>query len=67
MDDNRGATSSSFRGRGNFHEISFDDFIVLIQPWQTFSQTVTYTKNVFLPADTRSIVYKRTHILHNAD
>jgi len=29
----RGATSSSFRGGGNFHEISFDDVIVLIQPW----------------------------------
>jgi len=28
----RGATSSSFPV-GNFHEISFDDVIVLIQPW----------------------------------
>jgi len=28
---NRGATSCSFRG-GNFHEFSFDDVIVLIQP-----------------------------------
>jgi len=26
----RGATSSSFRDGGNFHEISFDDFIVII-------------------------------------
>jgi len=27
----------------------------------TFSQTVTYNNNVFLPADTKSIVYKHTH------
>jgi len=32
----RGATSSSFRGGGNFHEISFDDVIVFIQPWCNF-------------------------------
>jgi len=32
----RGATSSSFRGGGNFHEISFDDVIVLIQLWCKF-------------------------------
>jgi len=31
----RGAISSSFRG-GNFHELSFDDVIVLIQPWYNF-------------------------------
>jgi len=24
-------------GVGNFHEISFDDVIVLIQPWDNFS------------------------------
>jgi len=24
------------RGGGNFHEISFDDVIVLIQPWYNF-------------------------------
>ena len=29
----RGATSSSFRGGDNFHELSFDDVIVLFQPW----------------------------------
>jgi len=36
---------------------------VLIQPWYNFSQTVTYNNNnnVFLPADTKSIVYKHTH------
>jgi len=27
----------------------------------TFSQTVTYNNNVFLPADAKSIVYKHTH------
>ena len=32
----RGATSSSFRGGGNFHEISFDAIIVLVQPWYNF-------------------------------
>jgi len=31
-----GATSSSYRGVGNFHEISFDDVIVIIQPWYNF-------------------------------
>jgi len=31
----RGATSSSFRG-GKFHEISFDDVIVLTQPCYNF-------------------------------
>jgi len=31
----RGATSSSFRG-GNFHELSFDDVIMLIQVWYNF-------------------------------
>jgi len=28
-----GATNSSFRGRVNYHELSFDGVIVLIQPW----------------------------------
>jgi len=32
----RGATSSSFRGGGNFHELSFDDVIVLIQTRYNF-------------------------------
>jgi len=27
----------------------------------TFSQTVTYNNNVFLPAESKSIVYKNTH------
>ena len=28
-------------GGGNFHEFSFDEVIVLIQPWCNFSQMVT--------------------------
>jgi len=35
--ESRGATSSSFPGGGNFHEISFDDAIKLIQPWYNFA------------------------------
>jgi len=31
----RGATSSSFQG-GQFHEISFNEVIVIIQPWYNF-------------------------------
>jgi len=35
-------------GRGNFHEISFQDVIVLIQPWYNFLANgelrVTYNK-----------------------
>ena len=54
----RGATSSSFCGGGNFHEISFNDVIVLNRG-TTFSQTVTMYS--ILPADTKSIVYKQTH------
>jgi len=27
----------------------------------TFSQTVIYNNNAFLPADTKSIIYKHTH------
>jgi len=27
----------------------------------TFSQTVTYNNNIFLPAGTKSLVYKHTH------
>ena len=32
----RGATSSHFGGGGNFHEIPFDDVIVIIQPKYNF-------------------------------
>jgi len=32
--------ATSFHG-GNFHEISFDDVIVLIQPWCNFFANVT--------------------------
>ena len=56
-----GAQPALHFGGGNFHEISFDDVIVLIQPWYNFSQTVTYNNNVFLSADTNSIAYKHTH------
>jgi len=31
-----GAQPALHFGGGNFHEISFDDVIVLIQPWQNF-------------------------------
>ena len=48
-------------GKGNFHEISFDDVMCLFNRGTTFSQTVTYNNNVFLPADSKSIVYKHTH------
>jgi len=35
----------------------------LSNPGTTFSQTVTYNNNAFLPADTKSIVYIHTHSL----
>ena len=35
----------------------------LSNPGATFSQTVTYNNNAFLPADTKSIVYIHTHSL----
>jgi len=31
-----GAQPALHFGRGNFHELSFDDVIVLIQPWYNF-------------------------------
>jgi len=34
--ERQGATSSSFRWGEIFYEISFDDVIVLIQPWYKF-------------------------------
>ena len=58
----RGATSSSFRGEGaifmKFHSMTSS---WLFNRGTTFSQTVTYNNNVFLPADTKSIVDKHTH------
>jgi len=33
----------------------------LLNRGTTFSQTVTYNNNVFLPADTKSVAYKHTH------
>ena len=60
----RGATSSSFRGE-YFHEISFDDVSCLFNRGSTFSQTVTYNNNVFLPADTiKSIVQTHTFCIN---
>ena len=48
-------------GGGNFHEISFDDVIVLIQPWYNFfADGHIYNNGVFLPADTKSIVQTHT-------
>jgi len=49
-----------FGGGGIFYEISFDDVIVLIQMRYNFSETVTYNNNVFLPADTKSIIQTHT-------
>jgi len=37
----QGCNQLFISGGGNFHEISFDEVIVLIQPWYNFSQTVT--------------------------
>jgi len=56
----RGATSSSFRGGAifmNFHSMTSS---CLFNRCTTFSQTVTYNNNVFLPPETTSIV--QTHI-----
>ena len=50
-----------FGGGGNFHEISFDDAIVFIQPWYNFFAN---GHTCFFTADTKPIV--QTHILHNA-
>jgi len=58
----RDATSSSFRGGGaifmKFHSMTSS---CLFNRYTTFSQTVTYNNNVFLPADTTSILYKHTY------
>jgi len=56
----RGATSSSFRGGGNFHKFHAMTSSCLFNRGTTFSQTVTYNCNVFLPADTKSIVQRHT-------
>ena len=55
-------TTSFISGGGNFHEIHSMTLLCLFERSATFSQTVTYNNNnVILPADTKSIVYKRTH------
>jgi len=56
----RGATSSSFRGGGIFVKFHSMTSSFSFNRGTTFSQTVTYNNNVFLPADTKSIVYKHT-------
>jgi len=53
-----GAQPALHFGGRKFLEISFDDAIVLIQPWYNFFAN---GHNVFLPADTKSVVYKHTH------
>ena len=55
-----GAQPAIHFGGDNFHEISFDYVIVFIHRSRTLSQTVTYNNNVFLPADTKSIVQTHT-------
>jgi len=42
----------------NFHSMTSS---CLSNRGTTFSQTVTYNNSVFLPPDTKSIVYKHTH------
>jgi len=55
----RGATSSSFRG-AIFMKFHWMTSSCLFNCGTTFSQTVTYNNNVFLPADTKSIVQTNT-------
>jgi len=59
MHRNRGATSSSFRGAifTKFHSMTSS---CLFNRGTTFSQTVTYNNNEFLPTDTKSIVQRHT-------
>ena len=58
----RGATFSSFRGGAIFMKFHSMTSSCLFNRGTTFSQTVTYNNNVFLPADTKYIV--QTHTLH---
>ena len=55
----RGATTSSFRGGGfmQFHSMPSS---CLFNHGTTFSQTVAYNNNAFLPADTKSILQTHT-------
>ena len=48
-------------GGGSFMKFHSMTSSCLFNRGTTFSQTVTYNDNVFLPADTKSIVYKHTH------
>jgi len=56
----RGATSSSFRRGEIFTKCHSMTSSCLFNRGTTFSQTVTYNNNVFLPADTKSIVQRQT-------
>ena len=51
-----------FRGGGIFMKLRSMSSSCLFNRGTTFSQTVAYSNNnAFLPADTKSIVYKHTH------
>ena len=56
----RGATSSSFRGGAIFMKFHSMTSSCLFNRGATFSQTVTYNNNVFLPADTKPVVQTHT-------
>ena len=56
----RGATSSSFRGGAIFTKFHSMTSSCLFNRGTTFSQTATYINNVFLPAETKSIVQRHT-------
>ena len=55
----RGATSSSFRGGAIFMKFHSMTLSCLFNRG-IFSQTVTHNNNIFLPADTKSIVQTHT-------
>ena len=56
----RGATSSSFRGGAIFMKFHSMTSWCSFNRGTTFSQTVTYNNNVFLPADTKYMVQTHT-------
>jgi len=55
------ATSCSFRRGAIFMKFHSMTSSYLSNRGTTSSQMITYNNNVFLPADTKSIVYKHTH------
>jgi len=48
-------------GWATFMKLHLMTSLYLSNRGTTFSQTVTCNNNAFLPADTKSIVYKHTH------